>query len=406
MTERIKIHGRLKDLSAFVGRVQERRTRLREAPKGAGLDLPVNALAQALHPGKLALRVNKVRKETEQIKTFQLVADPDAGTETLPIFRAGQYLSVSVDVNGTRVTRPYSISSSPLDALQRGFMELTVRQVEGGFVTGHIWKQWKKGAAVETSGPSGLFYYEPLRDEREIIGLAGGCGFTPFRSMVRDFVETNADVRVTLLFGIRTPGEVIFKKELAQLEKESGGRLQVVYVCSEPDASWDGPSGFLTRGLIKKYASGVKRSSFFICGPPAMYRFLEEELEPFNIPRRQFRWEVFGECEDVTRYEDFPESEADGTFQITVYSRKGKTVIPASSTETVLVAMERAGLAPPARCRSGECGFCNSLLISGEVFVRPENDGRREAMKSYGYIHPCASYPLSHLELRLPPEAP
>jgi ferredoxin len=79
--------------------------------------------------------------------------------------------------------------------------------------------------------------------------------------------------------------------------------------------------------------------------------------------------------------------------------------IPARATETVLVAMERANLASPSLCRSGECGYCRSLLLDGDVFIAPESDDRRAADRRRGYIHPCSSYPLSDLELETPGEA-
>ncbi|NLC67374.1 MAG: 2Fe-2S iron-sulfur cluster binding domain-containing protein, partial [Clostridiaceae bacterium] len=58
----------------------------------------------------------------------------------------------------------------------------------------------------------------------------------------------------------------------------------------------------------------------------------------------------------------------------------------------------------PARCRSGACGVCRSLLISGDVFVPEHVDGRRFADKQYGYIYPCCSFPLSDLEIVVPRE--
>ena len=76
--------------------------------------------------------------------------------------------------------------------------------------------------------------------------------------------------------------------------------------------------------------------------------------------------------------------------------------IPARATEPILVALERANLASPSLCRSGECGFCRSLLLAGEVFIPPFGDHRRAADRKLGYLHPCASYPLSDLELETP----
>jgi ferredoxin len=56
----------------------------------------------------------------------------------------------------------------------------------------------------------------------------------------------------------------------------------------------------------------------------------------------------------------------------------------------------------PSKRRSsapGECGFCRTRLVSGEVYIRPDSDGRRAADKQFGFIHPCSSYPLTDLEV-------
>ena len=50
----------------------------------------------------------------------------------------------------------------------------------------------------------------------------------------------------------------------------------------------------------------------------------------------------------------------------------------------------------------GQCGWCHSRLVSGEVFIPDEADGRREADKKFGWIHPCCTYPLSDIELDVP----
>ena len=75
--------------------------------------------------------------------------------------------------------------------------------------------------------------------------------------------------------------------------------------------------------------------------------------------------------------------------------------VPAKSTETLLVAMERAGLRVPSKCRAGGCGFCHSRLISGEFSIAGA-DKRRLADLKFGYIHPCCSYPDSDMEIVVP----
>ena len=66
------------------------------------------------------------------------------------------------------------------------------------------------------------------------------------------------------------------------------------------------------------------------------------------------------------------------------------------------IAAERAGICVPERCRSGECGWCRSRLLSGSVYVPARTDGRRRADVAFGYIHPCASFAMSDLVLDVP----
>ena len=69
-----------------------------------------------------------------------------------------------------------------------------------------------------------------------------------------------------------------------------------------------------------------------------------------------------------------------------------------------MTADRAAGIRAPSRCRSGECGWCRSKLVSGEVFVPEESDERRWADREYGYIHPYCSFPVSDLSLDVPGE--
>ena len=133
-----------------------------------------------------------------------------------------------------------------------------------------------------------------------------------------------------------------------------------------------------------------------------MYDFVDKEMERLNIPPRRIRKEAYGEIKDILEHPGFPQELAEKTFKLKV--KMGSTVkeIPAIATESILVALERAHLAPPSKCRSGECGFCRSLLITGNIFVSTKCDGRRAADKKFNFFHPCSSYPVSNLEIDVP----
>jgi ferredoxin-NADP reductase len=402
---KVSVKGHIRDLLAFRGLVSTRKKRFAKSPaQPLGLD-PMNKLARQLHPDSQHLVIAEVRDETKTTKTFKLVADPDSGTGELAYFRAGQYVSLRVAVNGVTITRPYSISSAPFEALGAdGFYDITVRREQDGFLTTHMWDTWQVGTQVHSSGPCGFFYYEPLRDAGKIIGLAGGSGITPFRSMAREIAHGGLDAQLLLMYGSSDEDDIVFYDEFKELERKAPDAIRVVHVLSCAEVSLEGcEQGFITADMIRKYAD-VDDSSFFICGPQAMYRFVEGELATFNLPPRRIRREVFGAVKDVTQSPGFPQAVADETFRLRVHVNGVTAEIPAKAVETVLVAMERANLAPPSQCRSGECGFCRSLLVSGDVYVNPDSDGRRAADKQFGYIHPCASYPITDLEVTVPRE--
>ena len=400
---KVNIKGHIRDLLAFRRLVPNRQKRIaRASAEPIGLD-PMNRLARQLHPERQDLMIAEVLDQTKTTKTFRLVPDPASDSTELAYFRAGQYLSLKVDVEGTRVTRAYSISSAPFEALgDGGYYDITVRKEPDGFLTRHMWDTWKAGTKVQSSGPCGTFYHEPLRDARKIVGLGGGSGITPFRSMAREIVYGDMDAELLLLYGSSDEGDIVFYEEFKELEEQAPRRIKVVHVLSCEEVSLDEcEQGFITADIIRKYASRDE-SSFFLCGPRAMYEFVEKELAALDLPRKRIRREVYGAVKDVSQSPGYPQVIAGETFPLKVHIGGATAEIPAKAVETVLVAMERANLAPPSECRSGECGFCRSLLMAGDVYVLPDSDGRRAADKRFGYIHPCSCYPLSSLEIAVP----
>jgi len=397
---KISVKGSLRDLFGFVRLKSSRQKRFAKAsPQSTNLG-PVNALASQLHPKRQNLVITEIRDETRTTKTFRLEPDQDAGTRELAYFRAGQYLSLKVEVEQVGITRPYSISSSPRESLgEKGFYEITIRKVDDGFFTSYVWDNWKVGTRIVSSDPCGEFYHEPVRDGRKLVGLAGGSGITPFYSMAKEIASGDMDAELLLLYGSSDKDDIVFYKLLGELEAKSDGKLKVVHVLSCDEAPLpDCEQGFITADLIKKYAD-VEKSSFFICGPQAMYEFAAQELANFDLPPKRIRREVYGQVRDVTKAPGFPHVATGENIDLTVHIGGLTTVIPAQATETVLVAMERAGLAPPSECRSGACGVCHARLVSGDVYVYPDGDSRRAADRQFGFIHPCSSYPISDLEV-------
>ena len=109
----MEIYGMQKDMEAFGKLIHERQERIAKASAEPVRDDPMNALARRLHPERIDLVIAEVREETATTRTFRL--RPALGTE-LPVFRAGQYLSLKVPIGDSWLTRPYAITSAPHEA--------------------------------------------------------------------------------------------------------------------------------------------------------------------------------------------------------------------------------------------------------------------------------------------------
>ncbi len=342
-----------------------------------------------LHPDRISLRVSEIIEETESAKTLRLVST----TGLLPVFRAGQYINLFVETAGVKTSRPYSIASPP----GKPYYDITVRRKKGGFVSTYLLDDTRAGDVLESTGPSGSFYHESLTDGSDLVFLAGGSGVTPFASMMREVVENGLPLRIHLLYGSRDPGDIIYRKELAQLGAENDN-IDVDFIISEPSEEWGGLCGFIDADMISGTIGQVEGRTFYICGPAEMYPFCEGALASLGVKGVRAKKESYGPPDDVTAEEGWPGVDPETEFEV-VEERTG-TTFRARAGEPLLNSMERAGLVVEAVCRSGECTVCRTRLVSGDIFA-PPRVLRRWADEHFGYIHPCMSYPVSDIRIRL-----
>ena len=363
------------DLIRFTKMVPKRREKLAE---GSAEKIPasyrVNETARILHPGYQSAKLVKIIPNTADTKTYEFE------TERPFYFRAGQYMTLGATIDGSVVSRPYAASSAPKAALEKR-VAFTIKKC--GFFSGYMFDNAKVGDTFTVGDPTGDFCYEPVKDASHIVAIAGGSGITPFYSMAQAITDGTIDVKLTIFYGAKTEEDLIFKTELDALKSD---KINVIYVLSnEKKAGYE--SGFIGAEIIEKYVSGD--FTVMMCGPQAMYAFLDKEITKFNLPLRRIKKEA-----NTVGMRDVKEAH----YKITVKIGFNTYTVDADSRETVLTALERAGLKVPAKCRAGGCGFCHAKLISGK-FTIPGADKRRLADAKFGYFHPCCSYPDSDMEM-------
>jgi ferredoxin-NADP reductase/ferredoxin len=343
-----------------------------------------------LHPPILNLRVSDIIEETCSTKTLRLI--PDDGY--LPPFLAGQYVALFLEIGGIRTSRPYSISSPPN---QTGFYDITVRRADGGLVSNYLLDEVSKGDRLQSSGPAGNFYYNPLFHDKNMVCLAGGSGITPFMSIIHEIADCGIDRTVFLFYGNKNLDDVIFHEKFKAISNRFEN-IQYIPVIEEPPNDYDGSRGLITGNLIKEKIGNLEDKTFYLCGPQGMYDFCIPELVRLGIPDKKIRKEVYGAPVNICDYPGWPEDiKAETIFKVGI---NGGGTLDARAGEPLITALEKKGVIVPSLCRSGECSMCRIRIISGKVF-QPKGVPVRKSDRQFGYVHSCVSYPLDDLEIAL-----
>jgi len=359
-------------------------------------------LCDRIHPGKQTLQVTDIKELSYDTKLFRLIsAKPN---KPLAPFRAGQYIGVTVEIEGVRTSRPYSLVSSPN---QNAYYELGIRKKDGGFVSPYILDNVKVGDIFEATEPMGQLYYNPIFHGKDLVFIAGGCGITPFISIIRDISERMLSLNIWLIYGCVTEKDILFRHELEEITSRRSN-IKLKNILSEPKSEWKGECGFITKDKILADIGTIDKKCFYVVGNLSMYQFIQGELEALGVPNHRVIYELYGVPDDITLIMGWPkEIDASKKVNVTVdYIQKGRKeqkIFEASCIEPLLNSLEMTkefGFLIESGCRSGACALCRTKMISGKVFVPPEVT-IREIDADYGFIHPCISYPITDIHLDL-----
>ena len=217
--------------------------------------------------------LKRIRQETEMEKFFELELPGKA-----PLgHKAGQFVELGIFGIGEA---PISISSSPN---KKESFDLVVRRA--GNVTNALHRM-KVGDKVTIRGPFGNGFNLDQFRRKDVLFVAGGIGLVPLRSLIHSVLEERlAFGRVIIMFGARTPNDLLFKDELAEWTNRRDIDFHVT-VDRAPKGGWSGHIGVITT-LFPKVDLDVKKTAVAICGPPVMYKYVLLELLSRGVPQQQ-----------------------------------------------------------------------------------------------------------------------
>jgi sulfhydrogenase subunit gamma (sulfur reductase) len=213
-------------------------------------------------------RIMRVLEMVADIRLYDLrFEDPDLAQSFA--YRPGQFVELSVLGVGEG---PFSLPSSPT---RPGILQLGVRRA--GTLTGYIFDHVKEGDVVGIRGPLGNgFPVERFRGH-DLLLVAGGLGMVPLRGLLRFLIDLRHDYgRVLLLYGSRSPDQVLFREELESLRRRGDAEI-LLTVDSTNGQQWSGRTGVVTE-LMDEVDLDVERTFAVACGPPVFYKFMLQKL--------------------------------------------------------------------------------------------------------------------------------
>ncbi len=350
------------------------------------------------------LYVQEIIRETHDVHTFRFHGDPLCRFAYLP----GQFGTLVLNIDGRKVMRSYSISSSPTRPY---LLEMTIKRVPGGLVSNWLPDNMKVGDRIEISGPRGKFCLMPGTIPKKILFLAAGSGVTPLMSMARWLCDMAADVDMKFFNVVRSPRDIVFKKELEYLADRYSNFTSTLMAGSRGESDdWNGLTGRISAAVVGMVAQDLHDRDIYMCGPGGFMDAAREVLKSLDFDMTRLHSESFGGVRASRTSTPAPvptvneEDHSQSTMVLRIEKEqptgdlKVEFVAAGKSVQTdgklsLLELAEENDIELDYGCRSGSCGDCKCKLIKGKVDAETNEALEPEEIEA-GYILSCVARPL------------
>jgi glycine betaine catabolism B len=380
--------------------------------------------------GNLTVRCIRIIEETADAKTFRFVAEPPV----LFSYKPGQFVTLDLEIDGKKIARSYSISSTPS---RPHTLEITVKRVPSsspdlprGLVSNWLNDHLQVGDRVKFNGPMGKFtcftYPAP-----KLLFLSAGSGITPMMGMSRWIHDTGADCDVVFFHSARTANDVIFRDELELLATRQQNFHLAISLTGKSSST--GLKGRLSPAMLEVICPDFRDRVVFVCGSSSFMDSTKKMLAALDFPMTNYHQESFGSPKKKAAKPSNPEIEppvvnapkfgiaaflgnikanfvaqspapvgdvgvaidlsptVTATSIQVVFEKSGREVA-GDGDESILELAEQAGIKIRNSCRAGSCGSCKKLTRSGTVKMS-EEEGLEPGEAAAGYVLCCVAYP-------------
>lgn len=324
-----------------------------------------------------------------------LTDDSAAITFTVPRELAGTFdfaAGQSLTIRRGDERRSYSICA-PAGASPR----IGVREVPGGAVSGWLVRQVKAGDTLEVQAPDGRFTPDLSQPGQHVL-IAAGSGITPMMSIAGSVLAADGKSTVTLLYGNRRSGTVMFADEVADLKDAYPARMRIIHVLSREPREAELYSGRLDRErlarLLPVTVSVGAVDHWWLCGPFGMVTDAIDVLASLGVGARRIHRELFwvGDVPPAEATHDEPPVGDGSSVTVILDGRSSTLTLPPGTP--VLDGAQKIRPDLPFACKGGVCGTCRAKVIRGKAAMR-RNYALEADEVDAGYVLTCQALPAS-----------
>jgi ferredoxin-NADP reductase len=333
------------------------------------------------------LRIVKIRSETRDTKSFILEELSDSRLA----YQSGQSLTLVFPGKINEERRSYSISS----AAELGEpLTITVKRVDNGAYSRHLFDECKEGSLLYTIGAAGFFTLPDLEhnSHKTLVFFAAGSGITPCFPMIKTALANYPAVKIVLIYSNSSLATTIFYEPLVSLQAEHPDRFRVDFLFSESQnllharLSKAGVAGHLQSGVIQD----LTHTMFYLCGPHSYMQMVTIALLTEGVPAENIRKEVF----DTTKPPKKSEPPDKDIHTVNINYKGEVFSFPVQYPRTILEEAKSRGIVLPYSCEAGKCGTCAATCRSGSVWMY-YNEVLMDRELSAGRVLTCTGYPIT-----------
>jgi len=341
------------------------------------------------------LQVSEIRRETEDTVSIVFTIPKDLSNDYH--YLAGQYLTLRSTIADEDIRRSYSLCSAPHETSWR----VAVKKVLEGKFSTFANQDLKVGDSLEVMTPMGKFAINTdSKNENSYVFFAAGSGITPVLAMMKSVLHCEPNSNVTLFYGNKNFGSIIFREEIEGLKNEYMNNLRVIHILSRESLGNKIQKGRIdTEKCQKLYDAFLKDteiSGVYVCGPEEMIFAVKDEMISKGVDEHKIHFELFNtSTNSQKKIQELVEDENAVKSNVKIIIDGDEIdLLLTSDGESVLDAAHRVGADLPFACKGGVCCTCKARILEGEARMTVNYSLEQDEIDA-GYVLTCQAHPTT-----------